>query len=110
MSEPAKVPVWVWLTWNMAVLATSGALGTLTLFGALAASPRAFSNRDGQGAAVLVALVLVVALVVAVVGAITLALTTRRLQRRHGVAWSVRVALAVPVVVGALGFFVAILG
>ncbi|MDX2009951.1 MAG: hypothetical protein SFW67_07175 [Myxococcaceae bacterium] len=110
MTAPAKAPLWLWLAWAGSVLVTSGSLGTLTLFGALVSSPRAFSNRDGQGAAMLAVMILVVALGVALVGAATLFFSTRRLRQRHAVSWVTRVALAVPVVVGALGFFIAILG
>jgi hypothetical protein len=110
VTAPEKAPPWLWLVWAVSVLATSGALGTLTLFGALVSSPRAFSNRDGQGAAMLAVMILVAALGVALVGAASLFFATRRLRQRHAIGWVIRVALGVPVVVGALGFFIAILG
>lgn len=110
MSVSEKAPPWLWLVWASSVLATGGALGTVTLFGALVSSPRAFSNRDGQGAAMLAVTILVAALGVALVGAVTSFFATRRLRQRHAIGWVTRVAVGVPVVVGALGFFIAILG
>jgi hypothetical protein len=110
MDTPEKVPVWLWAAWAASVLGTSGGVGTATLFGALFLRPHAFSNRDGQGAAALAALVMFGALAVTLLGSGALVFSARRLRQRHAVRWPVRVSLGVPLAAGALGVVAALLG